>query len=566
MMDLAKVRRFIRCARGNEKGMGLVALILAIILMGILASSMIVMQATEFDVSWRNLRHEQAFAAAESGISWGVNQLFINGKWRTTAALNCTNNASWVMFNLTPGVPRTAFSVCCRNATFQERGNGYGAVVEAKGFVYSNLSNPGDVQALSSQKVPISNYKAVQAYNRLDWSDTFWFAVDGDTQASYYNGDDVSPDNRPGDLGFDYEDYVRIVRPEPYPKVNMYFFETEAASRGEVWSLPRSARIKSILVNSGANLTTIVFDSAIFACSSNRGTRSDFNGQGLRNITKGAWTGTQAVQISNVLSDSSAEISGICPWAVGDRVAVIAKISSVSFEKDSGNKKGKGAKNKKWTKSRSAFIHFDCNMPFDSVEGVRNLSLGAAGTWEHTEWADIIDVSYSKDGTDMEVSFDESVGSPPAWVAGNWVCGFKMFDSRVTNDYLWYVRADVLLDMRDNSFTFKKTNLAAEGDIVIRGGGWLYFTRQTEIFPSLVTKNGNIYSPDTPDWGMWFGGRTFQDLIISENGNVTFNGLYGNAVIGRNVTFGDLVYIDFEDRIVTRIKGIDLGTLERQEQ
>jgi hypothetical protein len=52
---------------------------------------------------------------------------------------------------------------------------------------------------------------------------------------------------------------------------------------------------------------------------------------------------------------------------------------------------------------------------------------------------------------------------------------------------------------------------------------------------------------------MWFGGRTFQDLIISENGNVTFNGLYGNAVIGRNVTFGDLVYIDFEDRIVTRI-------------
>jgi hypothetical protein len=62
---------------------------------------MVVMQATEFDVSWRNLRHEQAFAAAESGIAWGVNQLFINGKWRTTAALNCTNNASWVMFNLT---------------------------------------------------------------------------------------------------------------------------------------------------------------------------------------------------------------------------------------------------------------------------------------------------------------------------------------------------------------------------------------------------------------------------------------------------------------------------------
>jgi hypothetical protein len=95
-----------------------------------------------------------------------------------------------------------------------------------------------------------------------------------------------------------------------------------------------------------------------------------------------------------------------------------------------------------------------------------------------------------------------------------------------------------------------------EGDSVIRGEDDIYFSKWPEIYPNLATKNGNIYSPDRP-WSRE-GGRNFDDIIFSQNGDIEFNYLDVKAVYGKNVKLSGTFIIRY-DPDLTKLGGYAFG-------
>lgn len=202
---------------------------------------------------------------------------------------------------------------------------------------------------------------------------------------------------------------------------------------------------------------------------------------------------------------------------------------------------------------------------------------GALATkWDYKNWGVIIVNKHSD--TSVTLEFDSTANitqEPNIWhVTDQVVIGKRFFgdhDSwpfKFALEYVWYVKGDVLFDVRDQNASFRGTSVIAEGDIVIRGDEEIlmrcYRTTSPffETFPNIATQTGDIYSPDAPSGGSGSAKankRDFDGLIYSETGDIDFSYINGIAMMAANVTLHRYIKLKYTDRYVEG-NGFSIGS------
>lgn len=551
----------------GARGAALIIVIFAMMLFAVLGWTLANLQTGDFEANLRNLDSEQALSLAEAGSQWALNQLSQNSGWRTTTGTDCADSGDWLAapHSLSPG----QYNICCRNpVSGTETGD---AVIQTRGFVpqANNNACAGNCRAMRETKLSVtlgSFNKVLQAKNLFDWSAMHSGSnINGDAQALYYSGDG---DGAYNELNVDYRNGAsplppdgtgddRIIASEPYPAIDMAYYESEAGNPAysppgpNTWAPPRTAVI-AVIGEVVPGRSRITVDSDIFSNPAGQ-----WNGQALRNITRGSWTAGNWGEIQNTLGTDTADLTSVAGWAVGDRVSVVPKISGVSWASDSDG--------------RYYTVNFSCNYftaPFNQWNNqvMRNFS---RGTWAYSDWGVIQSVSSASSAF---VRIDDSVDlGTSAWAAGNWAGEVKRYRDNVIRETLWYIMSDALFDLRDRqdwepgsidgNVIFRRTSLAAEGDIAIKGPNRIHFTERPFVYPNLATQNGDITSLDTPSGGSdnaKRGKRDFDDMLYTQNGNLFFNYLDARAAYGNNVTFDGQVRLRYDSDLI-RLTGFTWG-------
>lgn len=564
----------------NRGGVALIIVIFAMMLFAVLGWTLANLQTGDFEANLRNLDSEQALSLAEAGAQWALNQLSQDTCWRTRSGAggsfcgsvdSVCSGSDWLSsaHNLGPG----QYNICCRNpVSGTETGD---AVIEARGY----MPGQNNYRAMRQTKLSVtlgSFNKVLQAKNLFDWSAMHSGSnINGDAQALYYSGDG---DGTYNELNVDYRNGAsplppdgtgddRIIASEPYPAIDMAYYESEAGNPTysppgpNTWAPPRTAVITDIdeVVPGRSRITVDSTD--IFSNPAGQ-----WNGQALRNISRGSWAAGNWGEIQNTLGTDTADLTSVVGWAVGDRVSVVPKISSVLQLSDPDG--------------RYYTVNFSCNYftaPFNQWNNqvMRNFS---RGTWTYSDWGVIQSVSSASSAF---VRIDDSVDlGTSAWAAGNWAGEVKRYRDNVIRETLWYIMSDALFDLRDRqdwepgsidgNIIFRRTSLAAEGDIAIEGPNRIHFTERPFVYPNLATQNGDITSPDTPSGGSdnaKRGKRDFDDMLYTQNGNLFFNYLDARAAYGNNITFDGQVRLRY-DSDLTRLTGFTWGfpDIQWQEQ
>lgn len=559
---------------GQERGFTLIIVVFMIMLIGGLGWSLAMISSTGFDASLRLFNSEKAMYAALSGQNWAMNMLAENGTWRTdNGDNNCTVAADW----LTHSLPGAQYQVCCRNSVDTEQADG-DVAVETKGYT------PSVAGFISSRQLKLvlrtgQFTKVIQAKGIFDWSQVIptghasnrFSTFNGDIQASYYKGDnDAIYNEDPADLHSGTLPIVptaggntiraRVIAAEPFPAIDMPYYESRAAMYGWSWKPRLSAKIVSV---ASGTRTELVLDSTIFS-DSGWGSAPDAV---IRNITRGhceadTWRPLYSKISSNriALDDSAAPVD----WVAGDRIVVAPRPTSITYDRWDGE----------YTLTFPVAAFSSSN---DRYQVMRRLVYGTTktvGSWDNTDWGIITYVSSS--GKTVRVQNDEF-----AWLADTdvrrwdkspcWLGAAALVDWDVYNDTLWYIMSDLIVDCRYDSVRFDRTGLVVEGDVVIKGANEAYFSKRPLEYPNMATKNGDIISVDTPS-GTWpenkLTRRNFDDFIYTENGDVTFNYIDAKGIYGRNIYLTGMVMVAFDASAVSKMSGyaFGLGGIKWQEQ
>ncbi len=547
-----------------NNGVALIIVIFAMMLFAALGWTLANLQTSDFEANLRNFDSEQALSLAEAGAQWAMNQLSQDTCWRTRSGSggpycgsvdsDCNDNGDWLTtpHSLGPG----QYNLCARNpVSGTESGD---AVIEARGFIPSQAN----YRAMREVKIEVtlgSFTNVLQAKNIFDWTLMHSGSrINGDAQALYYEGDgdgtynELNVDYRNGGspLPPDGSGDERTIASEPYPAIDMAYYENEAKNTSyppggdNIWAPPKTAKITGISLVDGGAKTQLDLDTGIFTGA------SSWNDQALRNITKGSWQNGSWQEINAVIDSNTVKLDGVVNWVAGDRVTVIPRISSVTVD----------------IPNRTYNLTFNCVLSWTLNEAVRNFT---HGNWNSADWGVIRSIFTTSNSTTITVKLDDVTSNP--WTAGNWLGEVKRYRDNVIGQYLWYIMADVLFDVRDRqdwepgsidgNIIFRRTGLIAEGDIVIKGPNRIHFTERPFLYPNLATQNGNIISPDTPAGGSETareGNRDFDDIIYTENGELNFNYLDAKAAYGNNVIFDGRVRLNY-DRDLIRLTGFTWG-------
>ncbi|TAN61444.1 hypothetical protein EPN16_03210 [bacterium] len=570
----------------SREGVALIIVIFAMMLFAALGWTLANLQTGDFETNLRNLDSEQALSLAEAGSQWALNQLSQNSCWRTRSGTggpncgsvdsDCNDNGDWLSSPHSLGAGQ--YNICCRNpVSGTENGD---AVIEARGFIpqANNNACSGNCRAMRQTKLSVtlgSFNKVLQAKNLFDWSAMHPGSnLNGDVQALYYSGDgdgtynELNVDYRNGasPLPLDGTGDDRIIASEPYPAIDMAYYESEASNPAyspggpNTWAAPRTAVITDIgeVVPGRSRITVDSTD--IF------NPPGQWNGQALRNISRGSWEAGNWGEIQSTLGANTTDLTSVVDWAVGDRVSVVPKILSSPPDSD--------------LNGSYYTVDFSCDYftaPLNQWNNqvMRNFS---RGTWAYSDWGVIQNVPNARQA---RVRIDDSVDlGSSAWAAGNWAGEVKRYRDNVLRETIWYIMSDALFDLRDRqdwepgsidgNVIFRRTSLIAEGDIAIKGPNRIHFTERPFVYPNLATQNGDITSPDTPSGGSdnaKRGKRDFDDMLYTQNGNLFFNYLDAKAAYGSNVTFDGQVRLKY-DSDLTRLTGFTWGfpAIEWQEQ
>lgn len=570
----------------NREGVALIIVIFAMMLFAVLGWTLANLQTGDFEANLRNLDSEQALSLAEAGSQWALNQLSQDTCWRTRSGAggsycssvdsDCNDSGDWLSTPHSLGSGQ--YNICCRNpVSGTETGD---AVIEARGFVPAQ----NNYRAMRQTKLSVtlgSFDKVLQAKNLFDWSAMSSSSnLNGDVQALYYSGDG---DGTYNELNVDYRNGAsplppdgtgddRIIASEPYPAIDMAYYESEAGnptySPGgpNTWAPPRTAKIVNVSTVDGGTRTQLDLDSAIFGAP-----LGQWAPQALRNITMGAWQAGAWQEINNVIDSDTVKLEGAVNWNTGDRVTIVPRIFSITNID---------------IPTRTYTLNFDCSLSWTVGEAVRNFSRVTAdytASWNYVNWGVIRTVAAGPANTSLTVRVDDSVdltNLANRWAVSNWVGEAKRYRDNVTNDYLWYIMSDTLFDLRDRqswepgsidgNVIFRRTGLVAEGDIAIKGPNRIHFTERPFVYPNLATQNGDITSPDTPAGGSDTakrGQRDFDDMLYTQNGSLYCNYLDAKAAYGNNVTFRGRIRLSY-DSDLTRLAGFTWGfpDIQWQEQ
>jgi hypothetical protein len=346
-----------------------------------------------------------------------------------------------------------------------------------------------------------------------------------------------------------------------FPEINMSTYENDV--NAIILTQPRTSTITSI-VDDGVTTTITMADPNFLP--SNEGTWAQ---TALRNISEGAWKAGSWRNISRV-DNRTVRVDGVVDWQINDRLAIVPRILTAAPAFNASQ--------------HTCTFTFNVRFLWDVGQVIRNLS---QGSWEYPSWGVITAVTPNPANTTVTITMNDSV-TQLVWDNNPWrqndligiVRRFTETDANhgiLDNNNnmvarLLYIESDVLFDVRgnNNSIYVDKTGLVVEGDVAIRGTSGISMSAKPWQYPNLVTKNGNIYSPDRPagmNDNQRFGNRNFDDIIYSQNGDVLLNFVDAKAVYGNNVTFLDNANVRF-DANLDQIVGYAFGTsgIEWKEQ
>jgi len=525
----------------SEKGVALIIVIFAMMLFAVLGATLAVMQSGDFGINLRNLDSERAFNLAEAGAQWMLNQLVKNpgGVTKGNSYIHTLNLGQYEVL-------------------YRDSDTGLGepagnSVVESTGHI------PAQAPYRATRKVKLivslgSIDKSVQVRYLFDWSGAFWespiiFGDIGVTNRSAdpndgYEGNGVMPHNQDADVhvpiypGGGARDLLSD--DSGYPLIDMALMESSAGSN--VWAPARAAEITNIQ-NAGGK-STITLDQNIFS-DAGPFPSSKFNGQAIRNTSKGSWkSGSwQAIDTNGVLSANSVQLSSVVDWVkrdliggtAGDRVCVVPQVTTTSWSKP------------------NLTVNFNCRLDPTVGNVMRNFT---HGTWDYTNWGIIQNVSHPGVTTTLVIQFDNSVNNDPGW-PGDWIGEVKWFE-RNHNNEIWYLKGDMLYDLRSRDANCNTSSFIAEGDIALMGGNTINITAHVKTssnatLPNLASKNGNIYSRGGLAWFR----RIFQGLVYTESGNVDFDNINGTSVYGYNVTLSGWVNLNYNTPFLKWSKYVD---------
>jgi hypothetical protein len=189
---------------------------------------------------------------------------------------------------------------------------------------------------------------------------------------------------------------------------------------------------------------------------------------------------------------------------------------------------------------------------WENVTIMRNMT---TGTWDNQNWRVI-----TRRISDNTVELESNV----AWTVGDQIKIVKRFAENHNDERLWYIKGDVLFDLRNQDVRFRNTGVAAEGDIIVKGNRRIDFDNNPSRYANLATQNGNIISTDTPTGGndtSRRANRRFGNAIYTQNGDIIFNYLDGLLLTGNNVTLDGQIRLTYRTR-ARRLTGFAWGASE----
>lgn len=524
----------------NQKGVSLIIIVFVMVLFAGLAWSLLSMHSGEFETNMRGFESERALYVAEAGAQWGVGQLMLDTSWRTSANTNCDQSSDWVLQDLNGGQAR----VCCRNPDIDESGE---AVIEAEGYI------PDFSSFLAKRKIKLTLSAgglamASQVRYLLDWSGAAAYSplIYGDVGVRYAHTDNLH-DGYEGN-GNALHNQLEDVDPEPltlrppgsgrrdllsddsgFPIIDMAKIETEFAAG--IYTPPRGGELTDIQTAGGKS--TLTFEEDVFSAIP----QAQFEGCVLRNTTEGSWQSGSVGIIEEVLSSNSCRLSGTVLWedrdedpdGKGDRICLIPRIINVTVVGPN------------WNSQKTYEITFDCNIPFIEGNVLRNFSSEARNArlniWDYRDWGVITSVSTAVSSTIIRVEFDSSVSSEPGWQIADLTGEVKRFSGNHNNE-VWFLRGDMLFDVRSGQSNCNESSFVAEGDIALIGKKSLSVKARNKqsgnpTLPNIATKNGSIfsYSERTAN------SRICQGILYSYNGDLTFDSLNASSAFGYNIIF-----------------------------
>ena len=500
-----------------NKGVTLIIVVFAMMVLGVLGWTLSNMQATDFQINaGGNLDSERALYLAEAGAQYALTQLSLNGCWRTggdcsSVDSDCNDNPDWLSAHtISPG----QYRVCCRQPVpLVEDGD---AVIVSRGYVPQAVEpyramrqikikvELGSLTNVLQTQVPDPDDQTIGLFN---WSKSnnqppvvplHNVQIEGAIEAGHYEADN---DGTPDELGQDYDPPPGALLPDDttnppndprtfstsFPSINMsnFYALTPAANR---WpsSNEQTAPIIATISTAGNNQYADVVPAGFFTGMAGEVFR--------RNAATDWW-----------LTDGQ----GNSDWKV---------IQNVS----NGGRRARIA-----------------NQMLDWVN------------WD---------------------TLDENPIAPLPQITIKLV---RRIDSDALADGLYYTgrteevggsAADMLIDVRDPPLGpgdlngFLNNHFICEGNIVIKGDNGLRmrFNPPTTIYPMLATKYGNIISLDQPDDNSEANRanqRQIAGLIYSEFGEVRFNYLRnpsqggGGANYRRNLVYGKQITLDGRIRL-----------------
>lgn len=505
----------------NKKGVTLIIVVFAMMLLGILGWTLARMQATDFESNLRTFEPDNALNLAEAGAQYSLNVISQNPCMRTVngaidlngcASTNldmdtdCSDLSSdWlsVPHSLSPG----QYNICVRNSCTTcvpaEEGS---IVIVSRGYIPSQ----SDSRTMRQVKLKIelgnlSNALQTQIsdpidpdYGLFDWTAAraaHIVEIEGHIAAGHYksDGDGTSDELPPGNPGYDYDPPPSPILPEDIsnPENERRDITTSYPSIDMPWFYGNADYIRWPPPSRTISIETTVRDTS--------------SGTDLR------------VTTPNFFSDGFASPNYT-------RYMALHNISDDA--------------NKNWDNNNWAVIDAYTN-------GTRvTLNRDVGETWDNDTVRLVLRFYNKSGGTDYS-SARFYAGRQAAETSGE--------------------PADILIDLNDNSVEFDNSSLISEGDIVIKGpkGLKMSFSPSGLIYPPLATQNGDILSFDLPEGNnenARTNNRRISGLIYSEFGQVYLHYLnfspgtstwrQSNLVYGQQIILDGEIHLRYNSAVV----------------
>lgn len=513
-----------------RKSMVLIVVIFLMLIFAVLGTTLLDMQSGDFELSLSTLDSERALSLAESGGEWALKKLSGDITWRTTGAPsdNLPHSLAYGEYNV----------VCYDHPTEADK-----IVISSIGFIPSQSDceiTTTNCRAKRQTELTVALGtlgKPIQITHLFDWSPTagHYINIDGDIGVidkpddltDGYEGNGVLPHSEAADLAVPGSGEREIMPEGLYPQIDMDYFESHASN---IWSPPRTAKITNI--THAAGKSTLTLDTSIFSNPTGQ-----WNDEVIRNISKGnSWSAIQ-----NVLANDRVRLAAQVDWVIGERISIIPFVSNVVCV----------------PANHTCDITVSCKIFTNPFPGwykgaiLKNLT---SGGWNYQEWGIIKKISNGPGNSQViRIELDNSVDlTNPLnrWSAGDRVGIARRFYANMVWKGIRYVTGDAFIDLRiKNSLLFQRTYIIAEGDIGLRGDKAISTTPglHGSRYPSLATKQGDIFCPDTPSGGSDSSKRLkhkFGGIIYSEKGDIDFNYLTALAVLGVDVTLRGSIKLD----------------------